>query len=107
MLGIKGNEKEGKWFASASNQNRFLDPRERGNWLSYFRISILISRAVKRMHAAGLAHSDLSYKNVLVDPAGSVEEVAEDVGNGSGINACGSSAADAGGQAVIQLQLTI
>lgn len=70
MLGIKGNEKEGKWFASASNQNRFLDPRERGNWLSYFRISILISRAVKRMHAAGLAHSDLSYKNVLVDPAG-------------------------------------
>ena len=70
MLGIKGNEKEGKWFASASNQNRFLDTRERGNWLSYFRISILISRAVKRMHAAGLAHSDLSYKNVLVDPAG-------------------------------------
>lgn len=70
MLGIKGNEKEGKWFASASNQNRFLDARERGNWLSYFRISILISRAVKRMHAAGLAHSDLSYKNVLVDPAG-------------------------------------
>lgn len=70
MLGIKGNEKEGKWFASASNQNRFLDSRERGNWLSYFRIAILISRAVKRMHAAGLAHSDLSYKNVLVDPAG-------------------------------------
>lgn len=70
MLGIKGNEKEGKWFASASNQNRFLDARERGTWLSYFRISILISRAVRRMHAAGLAHSDLSYKNVLVDPSG-------------------------------------
>ena len=70
MLGIKGNEKEGKWFASASNQNRFLDARERGNWLSYFRVSILISRAVRRMHAAGLAHSDLSYKNVLVDPSG-------------------------------------
>ncbi|MDT5157907.1 MAG: hypothetical protein QOH51_2264 [Acidobacteriota bacterium] len=70
FLGIKGKEKEGKWFASASNQNRFLDPRERGNWLSYFRVCILISRAVKRMHAAGLAHSDLSYKNVLVDPSG-------------------------------------
>ena len=27
-----------------------------------------IARAVRRMHAAGLAHSDLSYKNVLVDP---------------------------------------
>ena len=30
---------------------------------------IKISRAVRRMHAAGLAHSDLSYKNVLVDPS--------------------------------------
>lgn len=68
MLGIKGREKEGKWFASASNQNRFLDPRERGDWRNYIRICILISRAVKRLHAAGLAHSDLSYKNVLVDP---------------------------------------
>lgn len=70
FLGIKGKEKEGKWFASASNQSKFLDPRERGTWLSYFRICILVSRAVRRLHAAGLAHSDLSYKNVLVDPRG-------------------------------------
>ncbi|MGQ3049537.1 MAG: helix-hairpin-helix domain-containing protein [Niveispirillum sp.] len=70
MLKIKGREKEGKWFSSASNRNSFLDPRELGTWLSYFRICILISRAVRRLHAAGLAHSDLSYKNVLVDPAG-------------------------------------
>jgi serine/threonine protein kinase len=68
FLGIKGREKEGKWFASASNQNRFLDPRERGDWLNYCRIGILLSRAVRRLHAAGLAHSDLSYKNVLVNP---------------------------------------
>ena len=68
FLGIKGREKEGKWFASANNQNRFLDPRERGDWRKYLKICILIARAVKRMHAAGLAHSDLSYKNVLVDP---------------------------------------
>lgn len=68
LLGIKGREKEGKWFASASNQNRFLDSRERGDWRSYISISIKIARAVKRLHAAGLAHSDLSYKNVLVDP---------------------------------------
>lgn len=68
MLGIKGKEKEGKWFASASNQNRFLDPRERGDWRSYISVCIKIARAVKRLHAAGLAHSDLSYKNVLVDP---------------------------------------
>lgn len=68
FLGIKGREKEGKWFASANNRNRFLDPRERGSWREYLRICIHIARAVRRMHAAGLAHSDLSYKNVLVDP---------------------------------------
>ncbi|MBK5720883.1 kinase [Dysgonomonas sp. Marseille-P4677] len=68
FLGIKGKEKEGKWFASAKNQNRFLAPEERGVWFKYFQICIRISRAVKRLHAAGLAHSDLSYKNVLVDP---------------------------------------
>lgn len=65
---IKGKEKEGAWFAKALNQNRTLDSREKGNWLNYFSICIKISRAVRRMHAAGLAHSDLSYKNVLVDP---------------------------------------
>ncbi|WP_067517298.1 helix-hairpin-helix domain-containing protein [Endozoicomonas ascidiicola] len=68
MLGIKGKEKQGKWYASANNQNRFLDPRERGSWLNYLQISLKIARTVRRMHAAGLAHSDLSYKNVLVAP---------------------------------------
>ena len=70
FLNIKGKEKQGKWFASASNQNRFLDQREKGDWLSYLRISLMIARAVRRLHAAGLAHSDLSYKNVLVSPVG-------------------------------------
>ena len=68
FLGIKGKDKEGKWFASASNQNRFLDTRERGNWQNYLIIGLTLSRAVRRLHAAGLAHSDLSYKNVLVNP---------------------------------------
>lgn len=68
FLGIKGKEKQGKWFASANNQNRFLDEKEKGDWLSYIRISLVISRAVRRLHAAGLAHSDLSYKNVIVSP---------------------------------------
>ena len=70
MLGIKGQEKNGKWFASAKNQNRFLHEKEKGDLLSYLRISILLSRATKRLHAAGLAHSDLSYNNVLIDPEG-------------------------------------
>jgi serine/threonine protein kinase len=69
-LGIKGKEKEGKWFASANNRSRFLDLRELGDWRSYLSVGIKMARAVKRLHAAGLAHSDLSYKNVLVDPVG-------------------------------------
>jgi|GEM_PF-40814 len=69
ILGIKGKEKEGKWFASALNRSKYLDPRERGSWMTHLRLCLMISRAVRRLHAAGLAHSDLSYKNVLVDPA--------------------------------------
>lgn len=68
FLGIKGKEKEGKWYASAKNMNRFLAPEEKGDWFKYFQICIRISRAVRRLHSAGLAHSDLSYKNVLIDP---------------------------------------
>ena len=68
FLGIKGQEKQGKWYASAKNLNKFLAPEEKGDWFKYFQICIRISRAVKRLHAAGLAHSDLSYKNVLIDP---------------------------------------
>lgn len=68
MLNIRGKDKEGKWFASASNREKFLDPREKGNWLTHLQICLSISRAVRRLHMAGLAHSDLSYKNVLIDP---------------------------------------
>lgn len=68
MLGIKGKEKQGKWYASPRNQYQYLDRKERGNWLNYIQICLMIARTVRRMHAAGLAHSDLSYKNVLVAP---------------------------------------
>ena len=69
---IKGKEKEGKWFASSQFRSKqfklHLDKAELGDWFKFFLICIKISRAVRRMHAAGLAHSDLSYKNVLIDP---------------------------------------
>jgi len=68
MLKIKGREKQGKWFASANNQNKYLDNREKGDWSGYLSICLKIARAVRRLHASGLAHSDLSYKNVLVSP---------------------------------------
>lgn len=69
FLGIRGKDKEGKWFASANHRSKHLDPKELGNWRSYLTTCLKIARAVRRMHAAGLAHSDLSYKNVLVDPS--------------------------------------
>lgn len=69
---IKGEEKNGKWFAGAKFRNRkfplSLDESELGNWMSYFQVSVNIARGVKKMHSMGLAHSDLSYNNVLVDP---------------------------------------
>ena len=68
MLKIRGKDKEGKWFASPNNQFRFLDERERGNWLNYVQLCLRLARAMRRLHAAGLAHSDLSYKNVLLAP---------------------------------------
>jgi len=68
FLNIKGKEKNGKWYASSQHQNRSLAPEEKGNWFNYFQVCISISRAVHRLHAAGLAHSDLSFNNVLVDP---------------------------------------
>lgn len=64
---IKGRDKEGKWFVG-SLRDRHLDPREKGNWLTYFQICLAMARAVRRLHMAGLSHSDLSYKNVLLDP---------------------------------------
>ena len=63
-----GKEKEGKWFASAKLRNKFLEADQKGSWLTHFHLCLQIARAVRRLHAAGLAHSDLSYKNVLVDP---------------------------------------
>ena len=66
---LAGAEKEGKWFASAKNFNKFIPPKERGALNNYIRICLTLSRGVRRLHAAGLAHSDLSYKNCLVDPS--------------------------------------
>lgn len=68
MLGIKGRDKEGRWFATSHHQTKFLDPRERGDWRNYLGLCIKIARSVKRLHSAGLAHSDLSYRNILIDP---------------------------------------
>lgn len=65
---FKGGEKNGKWFASAKLRNRFLRPEDKGTWLQTLQMLIKVARGVRRLHAAGLSHSDLSYNNVLLDP---------------------------------------
>ncbi|WP_217270628.1 serine/threonine-protein kinase, partial [Fundidesulfovibrio magnetotacticus] len=64
---FQGKEKEGTWFFGRKTRP-LLPKQELGTWINYFRICIRLTRAIRRMHAAGLAHSDLSPKNVLIDP---------------------------------------
>ncbi|MCK5718594.1 MAG: hypothetical protein KAH84_01455 [Thiomargarita sp.] len=63
-----GKEKKGRWFISPKLK-QYLPKEEQGNWINYFKISILLVRAVGRLHFSGLAHSDLSDNNVLIDPS--------------------------------------
>lgn len=66
----KGQEKNGSWFTLAKPRKMLekLAPHELGNWKNYLALCIQMARAVARLHQAGLAHSDLSNNNVLVDP---------------------------------------
>lgn len=34
----------------------------------HLKVCLMLARAVRRMHMAGLSHSDLGYKNCLIDP---------------------------------------
>lgn len=64
---FKGLEKEGKWFSSP-RVRRHVPASELGSFLGYLQLCLCLARSVRRLHQAGLAHSDLSSKNVLVDP---------------------------------------
>lgn len=63
----KGKDKQGRWFSSPKLR-KMLPPVERGDWLGYLNLCTLMARATQKMHLTGLAHSDLSCMNVLVDP---------------------------------------
>ena len=65
----QGKEKEGKWFSSPKLR-KMLPAAERGVWSDYLRMGVPMARAVRKLHLTGLAHSDLSSRNVLVDPPG-------------------------------------
>ncbi len=60
-------EKKGKRFLNPRLVKK-LKPHERGNLFQRIQVLRQLVRAVGRMHAAGLAHSDLSGNNILVDP---------------------------------------
>jgi len=67
---IKGKEKNGMRFIGRKNRallEKFA-PAELGDFQKYLGLCIQMARAVARLHNAGLAHSDLSPNNVLVDP---------------------------------------
>jgi serine/threonine protein kinase len=60
-------KKDGRWFTGAKSR-KLLPEEEKGNFRGYLSSCIVMARAVRKMHSAGLAHSDLSNKNVLIDP---------------------------------------
>lgn len=64
---LQGKEKNSRWFFSPKCMKN-LSLQEKGTLIDYFKICISLARAIRRMHQGGLAHSDLSDKNVLIDP---------------------------------------
>lgn len=65
-LDLTGKDKKSNWFTS--KVRKYLNDDELGNFMMMMKISISLARAIRRMHTAGLAHSDLSNNNVLIDP---------------------------------------
>lgn len=63
----KGTDKKGSWFTKPTAR-KFLANEELGSWKKYIESSLHLVRAIRRLHMAGLSHSDLSYNNVLIDP---------------------------------------
>ena len=66
VLELKGKDKKSNWFTSRNR--KYLEEAELGNFQHMLELSISLARAIRRMHQAGLAHSDLSNNNVLIDP---------------------------------------
>lgn len=63
---FRGKEKQASWFAVEKLEGR-LPLDERGELIDRVRVCISLARCVRRLHQAGLAHSDLSGRNVLLD----------------------------------------
>lgn len=66
FINLKGKDKRSSWFTSRNR--KYLRDEECGNFRSMLKMSLLLARSIRRLHQAGLAHSDLSCNNVLIDP---------------------------------------
>lgn len=66
FINLKGVDKRSSWFTSKNR--KYLNEKECGDFRSMLSMSISLARSVRRLHQAGLAHSDLSCNNVLIDP---------------------------------------
>lgn len=66
VLDLNGKDKKSNWFTGRTR--KYLNEKELGNFRTMMQISILLARSIRRLHQAGLAHSDLSNNNVLIDP---------------------------------------
>lgn len=65
-LKLSGKDKKSTWFTSSTS--KYLADKEKGNFQKMICLSIALARAIRRLHSAGLAHTDLSGNNVLIDP---------------------------------------
>lgn len=66
VLDLSGKDKKSNWFTGRTR--KYLNPRELGDFHTMVQMSLLLARSIRRLHQAGLAHSDLSNNNVLIDP---------------------------------------
>jgi hypothetical protein len=62
-------EKEVRWF-TGRKASALVSDAEKGTLLTRLQVCVRLARAVRRLHFAGLAHADLSNRNVLVDLRG-------------------------------------
>lgn len=62
-------EKEVRWF-TGRKAGALIPDVEKGSLLTRLQVCMRLARAIRRLHFAGLAHSDLSNRNVLVDLRG-------------------------------------
>ena len=66
LLTLSGKDKKSNWFTGRNR--KYINASELGDFRMMLRTAIGLSRSIRRMHQAGLAHSDLSCNNVLIDP---------------------------------------